>query len=135
MDALEPGARQDTKWSYERPLTGDQRRSRLGIGPIQAAARAEVSIKMMQAKVAIIDATLTTAGDVHRHYGGMSTSNATSARKMADKPKLHPDFPPRRLQKAGDSAMLRLETLGGRTTPTAAAHLPHPANRRSGRFR
>jgi alkylation response protein AidB-like acyl-CoA dehydrogenase len=39
-------------------------------------SRAEVSVKMMQAKVAIIDAVLTTAGDVHRHCGGMSTSNA-----------------------------------------------------------
>ncbi|MBV9825525.1 MAG: acyl-CoA dehydrogenase family protein [Alphaproteobacteria bacterium] len=39
-------------------------------------SRAEVSVKMMQAKVAIIDATLTTAGDVNRHCGGMSTSNA-----------------------------------------------------------
>jgi len=39
-------------------------------------SRAEVSVKMMEAKVAIIDATLTTAGDLHRHCGGMSTSNA-----------------------------------------------------------
>jgi alkylation response protein AidB-like acyl-CoA dehydrogenase len=38
--------------------------------------RAEVSLKMMQAKVSILDATLTTAGDLHRHCGGMSTSNA-----------------------------------------------------------
>jgi alkylation response protein AidB-like acyl-CoA dehydrogenase len=39
-------------------------------------SRAEVSVKMMQAKVSILDATLTTAGDLHRHCGGMSTSNA-----------------------------------------------------------
>jgi alkylation response protein AidB-like acyl-CoA dehydrogenase len=39
-------------------------------------SRAEVSVKMMQAKVSIIDATLMTAGDLHRHCGGMSTSNA-----------------------------------------------------------
>jgi alkylation response protein AidB-like acyl-CoA dehydrogenase len=38
-------------------------------------SRAEVSVKMMQAKVSILDATLTTAGDLHRHCGGMSTSN------------------------------------------------------------
>jgi alkylation response protein AidB-like acyl-CoA dehydrogenase len=37
--------------------------------------RAEASVKMMQAKVSILDATLTTAGDLHRHCGGMSTSN------------------------------------------------------------
>lgn len=41
-----------------------------------SGSRAEVSVKMMQAKVAILDAALTTAGDVHRHCGGMSTSNA-----------------------------------------------------------
>ncbi|HJU18500.1 MAG TPA: acyl-CoA dehydrogenase family protein [Stellaceae bacterium] len=39
-------------------------------------SRAEVSVKMMQAKVSILEATLTIAGDVHRHCGGMSTSNA-----------------------------------------------------------
>jgi len=39
-------------------------------------SRAEVSVKMMQAKVSILDAVLTTAGEVHRHCGGMSTSNS-----------------------------------------------------------
>lgn len=37
--------------------------------------RADVSLAMMQAKVAIVDAALTASNDLHRLCGGMSTSN------------------------------------------------------------
>lgn len=41
----------------------------------RGGSRADVSLAMMQAKVSIVDAALTTSGELHRLCGGMSTSN------------------------------------------------------------